>query len=98
MCVFSTFNAGVVPLPYYPGEKFSLTSSPVDFLPFLSFSGHHFYFAVKHDERANWEMNIPCDHWGSQDADGINPLHLFLLFLPFPPSVTHFERLFRVID
>lgn len=34
------------------------------------YAGHHFYFAVPHTERANWEVDIPALKWGRQDAQG----------------------------
>ena len=30
-------------------------------------AGHHFYFGIPASERADWELELPCRHWASQD-------------------------------
>jgi galactose mutarotase-like enzyme len=30
-------------------------------------AGHHFYFHLPAADRADWELEIPCQNWGSQD-------------------------------
>lgn len=34
------------------------------------YAGHHFYFAVPHNERAEWNLSIPCRRHGGQNTDG----------------------------
>jgi len=38
--------------------------------PLPYFPGHHFYFAVPHEERSSWRLNLPCARWGWQNKDG----------------------------
>jgi galactose mutarotase-like enzyme len=30
-------------------------------------AGHHFYFGIPASERADWQLELPCRHWASQD-------------------------------
>jgi len=30
-------------------------------------AGHHFYFHIPADRRAEWELELPCREWGAQD-------------------------------
>ena len=30
-------------------------------------AGHHFYFGIPASERAEWQLELPCHHWASQD-------------------------------
>jgi galactose mutarotase-like enzyme len=30
-------------------------------------AGHHFYFHIPADRRADWELELPCREWGGQD-------------------------------
>jgi galactose mutarotase-like enzyme len=30
-------------------------------------AGHHFYFHIPADRRAEWELELPCREWGGQD-------------------------------
>ena len=30
-------------------------------------AGHHFYFGIPASDRADWELELPCRHWASQD-------------------------------
>jgi galactose mutarotase-like enzyme len=46
-------------------ETSNLGSTP---LPY--YAGHHFYFSIPHDERANWQIELPCKTWGRQNPDG----------------------------
>ncbi len=39
-----------------------------DALPY--YPGHHFYFAVPHDKRADWTLDLPCAEWGERSPDG----------------------------
>jgi len=34
------------------------------------YAGHHFYFAVPHDRRADWTLDLPCAEWGWRTEDG----------------------------
>lgn len=45
--------------------RLEVSNHGVDPLPY--YTGHHFYFAVPHDSRAQWETTIPCERWGGQD-------------------------------
>ena len=38
--------------------------------PLPYYAGHHFYFAIPHDERAGWNLHLPCAAWGRQAPDG----------------------------
>jgi len=38
--------------------------------PMPYYAGHHFYFNVPANERADWEVEIPCKEWGRQDDQG----------------------------
>lgn len=38
--------------------------------PMPYYTGHHFYFAVPHDQREKWELRIPCERRGVQTPDG----------------------------
>ncbi len=33
------------------------------------YNGHHYYFALPHDERAQWSLTLPCERWASQDFE-----------------------------
>jgi galactose mutarotase-like enzyme len=34
-------------------------------------AGHHYYFHIPADERAEWKLSVPCEKWGHQNfADG----------------------------
>jgi galactose mutarotase-like enzyme len=48
--------------------RFETTNSGTNPLPY--YVGHHFYFALPHDERADWTLELPCAAWGRQAADG----------------------------
>jgi galactose mutarotase-like enzyme len=39
-------------------------------VPMPYYAGHHFYFAVPHQERADWTLHLPCAQWGRQSPDG----------------------------
>jgi galactose mutarotase-like enzyme len=39
-------------------------------VPLPYYAGHHFYFALPHDQRAEWTLHLPCKAWGRQAADG----------------------------
>ncbi len=45
--------------------RLEASNNGVDPMPY--YMGHHFYFAVPHDARERWEVNIPCGQWGNQD-------------------------------
>jgi galactose mutarotase-like enzyme len=38
--------------------------------PLPYYTGHHFYFAIPHTERGDWNLQIPCAAWGRQSSDG----------------------------
>jgi galactose mutarotase-like enzyme len=48
--------------------RFETTNTGGDALPY--YSGHHFYLAVPHGERAEWTLHLPCMAWGRQAPDG----------------------------
>jgi aldose 1-epimerase len=41
-----------------------------DTKPLPYYAGHHFYLAIPHAERANWTLDLLCQGWGRQAADG----------------------------
>lgn len=43
-------------------------------MPLPYYAGHHFYFAIPHEERSGWTINLPCRFWGRQNADGSSEL------------------------
>ena len=53
--------------------RFETTNTGVDPLPY--YAGHHFYFALPHDQRADWTLHLPCEAWGGRDEVG-NVIHL----------------------
>jgi len=48
--------------------RFETSNPGADPLPY--YAGHHFYFALPHQERGNWTLHLPCAAWGRQSADG----------------------------
>lgn len=38
--------------------------------PLPYYAGHHFYFAIDHARRADWQIEIPAQKWGLQNPDG----------------------------
>ncbi len=48
--------------------RFETTNTGTEPLPY--YAGHHFYFALPHDERGDWTLELPCESWGRQSADG----------------------------
>jgi galactose mutarotase-like enzyme len=38
--------------------------------PLPYYAGHHFYFALPHETRADWSLHLPCNGWGRQAPDG----------------------------
>jgi len=38
--------------------------------PLPYYSGHHFYFAVPHQMRADWTLQLPCAGWGQRGENG----------------------------
>lgn len=38
--------------------------------PMPYYTGHHFYFAVPHLQRADWSLDLPSQKWGRQQMDG----------------------------
>ena len=48
--------------------RFETTNSGIDPLPY--YAGHHFYFALPHQERADWSVHLPCEQWGRQSTEG----------------------------
>ncbi len=43
--------------------------------PLPYYAGHHFYFSIPHQERANWQIELPCRTWGRQNPDGSPQLY-----------------------
>jgi galactose mutarotase-like enzyme len=48
--------------------RFETTNTDAHPLPY--YAGHHFYFALPHEERPDWKLELPCAAWGRQAADG----------------------------
>jgi galactose mutarotase-like enzyme len=48
--------------------RFETTNTGDRPLPY--YAGHHFYFAVPHDRRADWTLHLDCAEWGQRTADG----------------------------
>jgi galactose mutarotase-like enzyme len=48
--------------------RFETTNTGGDPLPY--YAGHHFYFAVPHQKRGDWTLQLPCSAWGRQTRDG----------------------------
>jgi len=65
------FHFDVV-LTLQPGARleirFETTNLGGEPLPY--YAGHHFYFAMPHGERADWNLDLPCASWGRQSPDG----------------------------
>jgi galactose mutarotase-like enzyme len=38
--------------------------------PLSYYAGHHFYFALPHQQRADWTLHLPCSAWGRQSPEG----------------------------
>jgi galactose mutarotase-like enzyme len=55
-----------------PGSRlevcFETTNTGDGPLPY--YAGHHFYFALPHQERGDWTLHLPCAAWGRQSPDG----------------------------
>jgi len=52
-------------------SRLEVTNTGNALMPF--YIGHHFYFAVPHDQRDQWQVTIPCDRRGRQQRDGSIP-------------------------
>ena len=48
--------------------RFETTNTGPDSLPY--YAGHHFYFALPHEQRAEWSLYLPAKNWGHQSPDG----------------------------
>ncbi len=48
--------------------RFETTNTGSHPLPY--YAGHHFYFAMPHEERSDWTLHLPCASWGRQTPDG----------------------------
>jgi galactose mutarotase-like enzyme len=48
--------------------RFETTNTGETALPY--YAGHHFYFAIPHDKRADWNLHLPCQSWGERTEDG----------------------------
>jgi galactose mutarotase-like enzyme len=48
--------------------RFETTNTGDTPLPY--YAGHHFYFAVPHDRRADWTLHLPSAEWGQRSPDG----------------------------
>jgi galactose mutarotase-like enzyme len=67
------------PFPFRFDLKYKLESSSltVSFIttnlgptPLPYYPGHHFYFAMPHQDRKNWRISFPSLHSGRQNSDG----------------------------
>lgn len=47
---------------------FETTNNSAAPLPY--YAGHHFYFSIPHEERADWDIILPCGRWGRQNTGG----------------------------
>jgi aldose 1-epimerase len=36
----------------------------------IYYAGHHFYFAMDHKDRADWQLNLPCQQWAYHLPEG----------------------------
>ena len=50
------------------GVRFETTNTGTEPVPY--YAGHHFYFAVPHQERADWTLKLECASWGWHLPDG----------------------------
>jgi galactose mutarotase-like enzyme len=48
--------------------RFETTNTGNDPLPY--YAGHHFYFALPHQERGDWTLHLPCAAWGQRGENG----------------------------
>jgi galactose mutarotase-like enzyme len=48
--------------------RFETTNTGADPLPY--YPGHHFYFAMPHQERGDWTLHLPCASWGTRGENG----------------------------
>jgi galactose mutarotase-like enzyme len=48
--------------------RFETTNRGPDPMPY--YAGHHFYFAVPHQQRHEWSLVLPAKQWGRQNVDG----------------------------
>ena len=48
--------------------RFETSNTGTTTLPY--YAGHHFYFALPFQERADWTLHLPCAAWGRQSAEG----------------------------
>lgn len=48
--------------------RFETTNTGTNPLPY--YAGHHFYFAIPHGERADWNLNVPSVDWGKRGDNG----------------------------
>jgi galactose mutarotase-like enzyme len=48
--------------------RFETTNTGDSPLPY--YAGHHFYFAVPHDRRGDWTLDLPCAEWGWRSTGG----------------------------
>jgi aldose 1-epimerase len=66
-----SFRFDVVVALEAPGQlrvDFETTNTGREPMPY--YAGHHFYFAVPHQERIQWQLHLPCAEWGRQNPDG----------------------------
>jgi galactose mutarotase-like enzyme len=62
--------------------------------PMPYYAGHHFYFALPHQERADWTLHLPCTKWGRQAEDGFivhEPAASDTLRLDDPAMIDRFQ-------
>jgi len=74
--------------------RFETTNRGAKPLPY--YAGHHFYFAVPHQERIDWVLDLPCEHWGRQAPDGSvihEPPTSALISLADPAAIDRYQIL-----
>ena len=56
----------------WPGSRLEITfeTSNTGDSPLPYYAGHHFYFALPFQDRADWTLHLPCSAWGRQSAEG----------------------------
>jgi len=55
-----------------PGSRLEVTfvTTNTGDQPLPYYAGHHFYFAIPHDQRAEWILELPCEDWGTRGDNG----------------------------
>jgi galactose mutarotase-like enzyme len=76
----STETRAFYPFPFHfdvvvellPGARLQIRFETTNLgdQPLPYYAGHHFYFALPHQQRAEWTLELPCDAWGRQSPEG----------------------------